>query len=47
MNDLRLRPDEASDDESTSKLMCLDPGLGTDRLDVEEECSTGVANSSV
>lgn len=47
MNDLRPLPDEASDDESTSKLICLDPGLGMDRLDVEEECSTGVASSSV
>lgn len=45
MND--LRPDEASDDESPSKLIFLDPGLGTDRLDVEDECSTCVATSSV
>lgn len=36
MNDLRPLPDDASDDESTSKL-----------VDVEEECSTGVASSSV
>lgn len=42
MNDLRPLADEASDGESTSKLIFLDPGLGTDRLDVEEEeCSTG------
>lgn len=36
MNDLRPFPDEASGGESTSKLM-----------DVEEDCSTGVASSSV
>lgn len=45
MND--LRPDEVSDDESPSKLIFLDPGLGTDRLDVEGECSTCVASSPV
>lgn len=33
MND--LRPEEASDDES--KLIFLDSGLWTDRLDAEEE----------
>lgn len=36
MNDLWLLPDEASDDESTSKLMV-----------VEEECFPGVASFSV
>lgn len=47
-NDVRIRPDEASNDGSTSKLMSLDPCLGTDRLDEqEEECSAGFANSSV
>lgn len=47
MKDLRPLPDEASEDESTSKLIFLDPGLGTDRLDAEEEdCSTTGASSS-
>lgn len=45
MNDLRT--DEVSDDESPSRLIFLDLGLGTDRLDVEEECSTCVTSSSV
>ena len=43
MSDLRFLSDEASDDESTSKLVCLDPELGTDRLDVE--CSAVAASS--
>ena len=45
MND--LRPDEASEDESTSKLVFLESGLGVDRLDrVEQECSAGSSSST-
>lgn len=45
MNEERPRPEEASDEDDTSEIMFLDPGQGTDRLDVEEVCSAVVASS--